>query len=266
MAKGGPKLTPASGTQPDTRLSSTQKEQTTELTATSTTMAAFAASPLLTAGTGSRTVIDETGLKGSYSFTLKWATEPAAGQEPADEPVLFTAMEEQLGLKLVPTKGPVEVIVIDQIEKPTVDGAEVTMPAQQAPKTSMDSAAPVSLQQFDAATIKHPDPNARGGRAGFYGSPGGRIFFGGPARMLVQYAYGLQAYQLTGGPAWIDAEGLGPNWFEIDAVRRLTQLRATSWLATPSPPPNNASCSRVSCATGSVSNRILKRRKARSTS
>ena len=158
-----------------------------------------------------RTVIDETGLKAyyDYSFTV-------SSDADADPPM--KQIEDQLGLRFEPTKAPRKIYVIESAEKPTVDGAEVAMLAQQASKTSMDAATPASLPQFDAATIKHPDPNARGGRSGFYGSPGGRIFFGGPARMLVQYAYGLQDYQLTGGPEWIAAEGLGPNWLEINAV------------------------------------------------
>lgn len=103
-------------------------------------------SPLLTAGTGSRTVIDQTGLNGKYDFTLKWSSEFAATGQPSDEPSLLTAIQEQLGLKLVPTKGPVEVIVIDHIEKPTVDGAEV------APTSQILAPMP----SFEAATIKHP--------------------------------------------------------------------------------------------------------------
>jgi uncharacterized protein (TIGR03435 family) len=125
VAKGGPKLTAAKEGE-STRLSSTRQGPTTEMSATGATPALFAESPLLSGGTGSRTVLDQTGLKGKYDFTLKWrANSGVAGQEPSDEPALFTAIQEQLGLKLVPTKGPVEVIVIDHIEKPTVDGAEV---------------------------------------------------------------------------------------------------------------------------------------------
>jgi uncharacterized protein (TIGR03435 family) len=58
-----------------------------------------------------RTVRDETGLKGIFDFKLEW--EPGAGTEGAS---LFTAVQEQLGLKLAARKGPVEVLVIDHIE------------------------------------------------------------------------------------------------------------------------------------------------------
>jgi uncharacterized protein (TIGR03435 family) len=74
---------------------------------------------------------------------------------------------------------------------------------------------PVStdLPAFDAATIKPPDPGARFRKAGFYGEPGGRIFFGGNIKMLVEFAFGLQDYQVAGGPGWIASQ-----WFEINAV------------------------------------------------
>lgn len=66
-----------------------------------------------------RTVIDKTGLTGSYDFNLTWTPDPptpeAATAEPA-APSLFTAIQEQLGLKLESTKGPVQVLVIDHIE------------------------------------------------------------------------------------------------------------------------------------------------------
>jgi len=60
-----------------------------------------------------RTVIDKTGLTGTYDFSLDWAPLNAAD---AAGPSLFTAIEEQLGLKLVAAKGPVQVVVIDHIE------------------------------------------------------------------------------------------------------------------------------------------------------
>jgi uncharacterized protein (TIGR03435 family) len=70
-----------------------------------------------------RTVIDKTGLSGKYDFTLAWKSDDAPGGQDngaADPnlPDLFTAIQEQLGLKLVSTKGPVDTLVIDSAEKP----------------------------------------------------------------------------------------------------------------------------------------------------
>jgi bla regulator protein blaR1 len=90
---------------------------------------------LLTRSVG-RPVIDKTGLTGYFDFTLQWTPQPGsempirpAGEPPAppppaadpDGPNLFTAVQEQLGLKLESTRGPVEVIVIDRLEKPRLD-------------------------------------------------------------------------------------------------------------------------------------------------
>jgi uncharacterized protein (TIGR03435 family) len=82
-----------------------------------------------------RPVIDKTGLTGMYDFALKFAPETAGTAGPfgllppgppptaidPDAPNLFTAVQEQLGLKLESTRGPVEVVVIDKFEKPTLD-------------------------------------------------------------------------------------------------------------------------------------------------
>jgi uncharacterized protein (TIGR03435 family) len=64
-------------------------------------------------------VIDRTGLNREYDFDLRWAPEAADGDSVPDAPSIFTALQEQLGLKLESGKAPVDVIVIDQIEKPT---------------------------------------------------------------------------------------------------------------------------------------------------
>jgi uncharacterized protein (TIGR03435 family) len=65
-----------------------------------------------------RIVFDKTGLKGRYDFTLKWT--PEDEQEKADSgPSLFTALQDQLGLKLVPAKGPVDTVVVDGVERPS---------------------------------------------------------------------------------------------------------------------------------------------------
>ncbi len=62
-----------------------------------------------------RLVVDNTGLKGKYDFTLQWTPDVSGSAGPS----LFQALEEQLGLKLEPRESPVEVLVIDNIEKPS---------------------------------------------------------------------------------------------------------------------------------------------------
>lgn len=79
-------------------------------------------------------VVDKTGLKGEYDFTLKWTPDegqgqmfrgaggpPSDGAPPPDAagPSIFTALQEQLGLKLESQKGPVDVLVIDHLERPS---------------------------------------------------------------------------------------------------------------------------------------------------
>jgi uncharacterized protein (TIGR03435 family) len=65
-----------------------------------------------------RPVIDQTGLAGRYEFDLKWTEDDAAASAPdSGGPSLFTAIQEQLGLKLEPTKGSVPVLVIDHAEQ-----------------------------------------------------------------------------------------------------------------------------------------------------
>jgi len=75
-----------------------------------------------------------------------------------------------------------------------------------------------SLASFAAATIKPPDLSNNRHPVSFYGKPGGLVFYGGSARMLIEYAFGLHTYQVIGGPDWIAAKQLGPDWFEINAV------------------------------------------------
>jgi uncharacterized protein (TIGR03435 family) len=70
-----------------------------------------------------RPVIDKTNLKGLFDFRLQFSQDPLTANPgvstaPAAAP-LFTAIEEQLGLKLESARGPVEVLVIDSIQKPS---------------------------------------------------------------------------------------------------------------------------------------------------
>jgi uncharacterized protein (TIGR03435 family) len=66
-----------------------------------------------------RIVVDRTGLTGYYDITLKWTPDGSQTSDPNAPPDLFTALEEQLGLKLVATRAPVDVLVIDHVERPT---------------------------------------------------------------------------------------------------------------------------------------------------
>lgn len=102
------------------------------LYATSTTIDRMI--PMLSRMLG-RTVIDKTGLTGKYDIQLHWTPDPAQMQLMAppgglppnmpqpqfdpNGPSIFTALQEQLGLKLEAQKGPVDILVIDAVEKPS---------------------------------------------------------------------------------------------------------------------------------------------------
>ena len=65
-----------------------------------------------------RPIVDQTGLKGRYDFQLKWLTDENHAMDPDAPPGLFTAIQEQLGLKLEPVKAAADVLVIDKVERP----------------------------------------------------------------------------------------------------------------------------------------------------
>jgi uncharacterized protein (TIGR03435 family) len=130
VASGGPKLkettispdaTPAGPPLVAFSLSST----VVRLPARYLSMGEFAS--LLQRSPLDRPVIDRTGLSGRYDFDLEFAPDESLWNgllprpENSDKPSLLRAMEEQLGLKLQSTRGPVDTIVIDRVERPTAD-------------------------------------------------------------------------------------------------------------------------------------------------
>jgi uncharacterized protein (TIGR03435 family) len=71
-----------------------------------------------------RTVIDRTGLSGEFAFRVEFGyiDVPAAGDAQANDAIsLFTALRDQLGLKLEETTAPMEVLVVDEAQRPTPD-------------------------------------------------------------------------------------------------------------------------------------------------
>jgi len=118
QSKGGSKLPPAKGQEAQQSIG-VGRGQTT---AKNTNLQIFSN---ILAGQVGRPVLDESGLAGVFDFELTWVPEAAPGASDGsdsaspDGPTIFTAVQEQLGLKLESRKGPVDAIVIDKVGHPT---------------------------------------------------------------------------------------------------------------------------------------------------
>jgi uncharacterized protein (TIGR03435 family) len=117
IAKGGPRLT-ANTTgrdgQPDESSSADGSERSMKFS--NSTMADLTLEMEFYVG---KPIVDQTGLPGRYNFTLTWTRDDDPQQAPDAPPGLFTAIQEQLGLKLEAKKGPADVIVIDHVARPS---------------------------------------------------------------------------------------------------------------------------------------------------
>jgi uncharacterized protein (TIGR03435 family) len=131
VSKGGPKLR-ASSAPPDepNNLTSTVFPAASGgidhvfLPARNVTVAQFAG--ILQRAILDKPVVDSTGLTGRYDFDLEWTPDESqfGGQLPVGppdsaKPSLFAAMQQQLGLRLEATRGPIETLVIDRVERPS---------------------------------------------------------------------------------------------------------------------------------------------------
>jgi uncharacterized protein (TIGR03435 family) len=121
IAKGGPRLKPSDPSDASTNtLPTTRMRGRGKLEAHHCSIDGII--PYLSPLEG-RTIVDHTGLTGKYDFTLTWEPEtPSRDPHPQDEevrPSIFTAVQEQLGLKFEPQKAPLDVLVIDHIERPS---------------------------------------------------------------------------------------------------------------------------------------------------
>ena len=91
-------------------------QQLIELRETNATLAEFSQNMGMVMD---KPVVDQTGLAGRFDFVLRWTPETAQTSDPNAPPGLFTAIQEQVGLKLNATKAPVDVLVIDHVDKPS---------------------------------------------------------------------------------------------------------------------------------------------------
>lgn len=95
-------------------------------------------------------VVDQTGLKGSWDFDLKWMPRNALAAAGPDGITIFDAVDKQLGLKLEPQKLPMPVIVVDSVnQKPTGNPADLTAKLPPPPPAV-----------FEVAVIKPSKPGA----------------------------------------------------------------------------------------------------------
>jgi uncharacterized protein (TIGR03435 family) len=126
VAKTGAKLTPSGGD--PNGLPGLGFQGLGRMFATNANITDFAA--LMQSTVLDRPVLDQTGLTGRFDFQLKWTADdsqfpgvrgqlPPAGETADAPPDLFTALQQQLGLKMEATKAPVGVIVVDHVEKPS---------------------------------------------------------------------------------------------------------------------------------------------------
>jgi uncharacterized protein (TIGR03435 family) len=200
------------------------------------TMAAFATQlPSLPGASGyllNYRVVDQTGLRGTWDFNVKWSmpNPGAPGKAAGNSITLFDAFENQLGLKLNLTKVPAPVVVVDHVEKATVSMPGTT------------EKVPARPMEFEVASIKPAAPDARGGNVAI--EPGGRVLVAMTLKGLIQEAWGdLNPLRIVGGAKSMDTtqwvveakaptqEGSppgwsGPMWNGVDLNSMRMMLRA----------------------------------------
>jgi len=176
---------------------------TTTLVCRNVTMERFASDlKRLANGYVTNAVLDQTDLKGSWDFDVKFTPQGLLGlanSQGASVISLADAIDGQLGLKLDEQKIPTPVIVVEEAnEKPTPNASDVA--AKLPPLPSME---------FDVADIKAVDPNNRGRGVQVGVMPGGRVNLPGiPLKLVIMIAWGLptiQSEQLIGAPKWLDS-------------------------------------------------------------
>jgi len=128
VVKSGARLQPAKDASGNSGTSVSSHDSAVQFKATGQTLEQLAQS-LTSSATQElgREVIDKTGIVGKYDFALNWTRDTGAPSTAPDEnakdtaPSIFTAIQEQLGLKLEPSKGPVKVLVVDHAEMPSAN-------------------------------------------------------------------------------------------------------------------------------------------------
>jgi bla regulator protein BlaR1 len=236
VAKNGPKMEHADPNLQGIKI----RTRDTHLIAENVSMEEFAKDLKRIVG---KLVADKTGLSGYFKFELDWTPErPGSSAESSsdDRPSIFTALQERLGLRLESAKIPVSAIVVDRAEKP----AETSLVPDLRGKLVLAKAGVAALAQpilagwaratqaqatsFEVASIRPSQPGTRGTYLNL--PPPGREFTSKnvPLSTLIQVAYHIQDYQLSGGPGWMasgpfDIAAKADHDADREEIRRMLQ-------------------------------------------
>jgi len=164
-------------------------------------------------------VVDSTGLKGGWDFEFKWSPSQLLQKQGTDGISVFDAVDKQLGLKLDLQTAPRPVMIVDSVnEKPTPNPPNLEKVLPTPPPA-----------QFEVATIKPSDPNAKPGGGGIRG---GQIDLRGiPLKFLITFAWDLNPNDsevLVGAPKWLDTD-------KIDILAKVSSEAMTN--SGPARPP-----------------------------
>ncbi|HEY6340915.1 MAG TPA: TIGR03435 family protein [Bryobacteraceae bacterium] len=173
------------------------------------TMAAFAAGlrEMFGASLGTSPVTDETGLKGTWNFDVRWSLPllPLGG-DAGDRITVFDAIDKQLGLKLELKQHPTPVLVVDKVNR---------TPTENPPGVAEALPTPPAPTEFEVADVKPTNPDGRTpSRVQF--QPGGRFLVQSmPMRFLVTLAFPdyTNDGQVIGLPGWAET-----NRFDVTAL------------------------------------------------
>jgi uncharacterized protein (TIGR03435 family) len=144
-----------------------------------------------------RPAVDRTGLKGAYSFTLRWiprlSIAPGNGSSGNGNGSLFDELERQLGVRVEPVEVPSSVLVIDSVDRaPTPNDPEIV------------NLLPPPLTEFEVATIHPSRPEATEHNYRVNGSQ--MEIHGYTLRQLVALAYQTDGNMALGGEKWVDTQ------------------------------------------------------------
>jgi uncharacterized protein (TIGR03435 family) len=140
-------------------------------------------------------VVDSTGLKGSWDFDIKWTPRQALQRAGADGISIFDAVDKELGLKLERQTAPRPVLIVDSVnQKPTANPPDLEKRPPSPPPP-----------QFDVAVIKPSKPGEQ-----FRGRiDGGQINVQAPLKFLITFAWDLNPSDdevLVGAPKWLESD------------------------------------------------------------